>query len=156
MPKRKAVESISVRIMILEVGEADESILQELFNLLAARAEIQVVELPKKTEDEEHSKREVLSFSDLEIHIKEQAVYKNSELVRMSHYEFFTLCFLARHPGWVFTKQQIYEAVWQEPEGDGSAAITNVISQIRKKLHPDTPKDGYIKTVVNSGYKFEP
>ena len=91
------VEGISVRIMILEVGEADESILQDLFNLLAARTEIQVVELSTKTGDGEHPKREVLSFPDLEIHIKEQAVYKNGELVPMSHYEFFTLCFLARH-----------------------------------------------------------
>lgn len=150
------VEGISVRIMILEAGEADESILKELFTLLAARTEIQVVELPQKTDGREQPKQEVLSFPDLEIYMKEQAVYKNGELVPMSHYEFFTLCFLAKHPGWVFTKQQIYEAVWQEPEGDGSAAVTNVISQIRKKLHPDTPKDGYIKTVVNSGYKFEP
>lgn len=150
------VEGISVRIMILEAGEADESILKELFTLLAARTEIQVVELPQKTDDREQPKQEVLSFPDLEIYMKEQAVYKNGELVPMSHYEFFTLCFLAKHPGWVFTKQQIYEAVWQEPEGDGSAAVTNVISQTRKKLHPDTPKDGYIKTVVNSGYKFEP
>lgn len=63
--------------------------------------------------------------------------------------------YLARHPGWVFTKQQIYEAVWHDPEGDCNTAITNVISQIRKKLNPYAPKNGYIKTVVNSGYKFE-
>jgi len=47
----------------------------------------------------------------------------------MSHYEFFTLCFLAKHSRWVFTN--------------------------RKKLNPDDPKNGYIKTVVNSGYKFD-
>ena len=69
----------------------------------------------------------------------------------------FVLCeqALAKHPGWVFSKQQIYEAVWQEPEGDGSSAIANIVSRIRKKLNPDNPKDGYIKTVVNGGYKFE-
>ncbi|MCI8479017.1 MAG: helix-turn-helix domain-containing protein [Oscillospiraceae bacterium] len=54
----------------------------------------------------------------------------------MSHYEFFALCFLAKHPGWVFSKQQIYEAVWNDPDGDGNAAVTNLISQIRKKLNP--------------------
>ena len=36
------------------------------------------------------------------------------------------------------------------------AAIQNslVISQIRKKLNPDDPTHGCIRTVVNSGYKF--
>ena len=72
----------------------------------------------------------------------------------MSHYEFFTLCYLAKYPGWVFSKQQIYEAVWQEADGDSDAAVTNVISQIRKKLNPDDPTHGCIRTVVNSGYKF--
>lgn len=72
----------------------------------------------------------------------------------MSHYEFFALCYLAKHPGWVFSKQQIYEAVWDNPDGDGNAAVTNIISQIRKKLNPGNPMHGYIRTVVNSGYKF--
>ena len=54
----------------------------------------------------------------------------------------------------MLSKQQIYEAVWQEADGDSDAAVTNVISQIRKKLNPDDPTHGCIRTVVNSGYKF--
>ncbi len=95
-----------------------------------------------------------MTVSDLEIHVREQTVYKAGVLIPMSHYEFFTLCYLAKHPGWVFTKRQIYEAVWQEADGDSDAAVTNVISQIRKKLNPDDPTHGCIRTVVNSGYKF--
>lgn len=67
----------------------------------------------------------------------------------MTHYEFFTLLYLAQHPGWVFSKEQIHEAVWKEC-GDGGAAVVNVISQIRRKIG-----DKYIKTVIGSGYKFE-
>ena len=144
-----------MRILILEVEDADKSILRELVTLLSERTNIQVVELFQEIESGEGSRQEVMSFPDLEIHVKEQTVYRNGRLIPMSHYEFFTLCFLARHPGWVFSKQQIYEAVWQDPKGHGDAAVTNIISQIRKKLHPDNPKNGYIRTVVNSGYKFE-
>ena len=146
---------MSVRILILEVKEADKFIFQEIVDLLSSRSNIQFVKLPWDTECNDCEMQEVLSFPDLEIHIKEQRVYKCGQLIPMSYYEFSTLWFLARHPGWVFTKQQIYEAVWNEPEGDCNTAITNIISQIRKKLHPDDPKSGYIKTVVNSGYKFE-
>ncbi|XCP85881.1 winged helix-turn-helix domain-containing protein [Roseburia hominis] len=91
----------------------------------------------------------VLAFSKLEIHLKEQVVYHSGELISMSHHEFFTLLYLAQHPGWVFSKKQIYEAVWKEA-GDGWAAVTNVVSQIRRKIG-----ERYIKTVIGSGYKFE-
>ncbi len=90
-----------------------------------------------------------LTFSKLEIYLKEQVVYYSGELIPMSHHEFFTLLYLAQHPGWVFSKKQIYEAVWKG-SGDGGAAVTNVVSQIRRKIG-----DKYIRTVIGSGYKFE-
>lgn len=85
----------------------------------------------------------------------EQTVYKDGVKIPFSHYEFFTLYYLAKHPGWVFTKRQIYEAVWKQLAGNCEAIVTNTISHIRKKLKQKSPRDGYIKTVINSGYKFE-
>lgn len=143
-----------MRILILEAAESDETILEDVFELLSDRTSIQVVDLSHDAKNCNSPEPQVLTFSDLEIHVREQAVYKGGILVPMSHYEFFTLCYLAKHPGWVFSKQQIYEAVWQEADGDSDAAVTNVISQIRKKLNPDDPTHGCIRTVVNSGYKF--
>lgn len=98
---------------------------------------------------------QTLFFPGLEIHLKEQTVYKDGIQIPFSHYEFFTLYYLAKHPGWVFTKKQIYEAVWKQPDENCEAVVTNTISHIWKKLDQENPKDGYIKTVVNSGYKFE-
>ena len=92
----------------------------------------------------------VLAFSKLEIHLKEQVVYYRGESIPMSHHEFFTLSYLAQHPGWVFSKEQIYEAVWRETGDRCGTAVVNVISQIRRKIG-----ERYIKTVIGSGYKFE-
>lgn len=92
----------------------------------------------------------VLIFPELEIYLQEQAVYHNNTLIPMSHHEFFTLLYLAQHPNWVFSKEQIYEAVWKENPEHCGTAVTNVISQIRRKIG-----NKYIKTVVGSGYKFE-
>lgn len=100
--------------------------------------------------------KNVLTFRGLDIHIKEQTVYRDGQLIPMSYYEFFTLYFLARYPGWVFSKRQIYEAVWKQPSENCEAVVANVISRIRKKLNPENSKNGYIKTMINSGYKFEP
>lgn len=53
-------------------------------------------------------------YHDMEIHIREQIVYHNNVPIPLTHYEFQTLAYLAQHPGWVFSKEQIYEAVWKE------------------------------------------
>lgn len=98
---------------------------------------------------------EELSFPGLSIRLKEQTVLRDGQSITLSHYEFFTLLYLAKHPGWVFSKRQIYEAVWKDPGESCSAAVTSVISQLRKKLWPEDTKGGYIRTVHNSGYKFE-
>ena len=69
----------------------------------------------------------------------------------LTHLEFFTLAYLAQHPGWLFTQEQIYEAVWHEFPEDCGAAVVNIISQLRRKMGPGSP----IRTVPHSGYKFE-
>ena len=72
----------------------------------------------------------------------------------MTHHEFAVLTYLARHPGWVFSASQIYEAVWNADGEHCCTAVASVSGQIRRKLTPDTPKGGYIRTVLGSGYKF--
>lgn len=101
------------------------------------------------TIDTDHS-TDVIAFPGLVIRMKEQTVYRDCQLVSMTHYEFFTLSYLAQHPGWVFSKEQIYEAVWRETGDRCGTAVVNVISQIRRKIG-----ERYIKTVIGSGYKFE-
>lgn len=93
----------------------------------------------------------ILIFSDLEIRLREQRVYVKNTYIPLSHYEFFTLAYLARHPYWVFSKEEIYEAVWKEPGEHCGAAVGSVVSQIRRKLG----NRKYIQTVIGSGYRFE-
>ena len=91
----------------------------------------------------------VLTFPNLEIRINEQTVYHYGIPIPLTHHEFFTLLYLAQHPSWVLSQSMIYEAVWKATPENCGAAVTNVISQIRRKIG-----DGYIETVVGSGYKF--
>lgn len=112
-------------------------------------SETVLVSLPGAESQEATHSSDILTFPGLEICINEQTVYHNNQLVSLTHHEFFTLLYLTRHPGWVFSREQIHETVWKE-SGDGGAVVTNVVSQIRKKIG-----DRYIKTVIGSGYKFE-
>lgn len=128
------------KVVVLAISDSEEQILDKM--LAAAEGELAIEYIQDTVSD-------VLTFPELKIHVRKQTVYQSHTLIPMSHNEFFTLLYLARHPGWVFSREQIYEAVWKEI-GDGGAAVVNVISQIRKKIG-----DRYIKTVIGSGYKFE-
>ena len=97
----------------------------------------------------------ILDFPGLRIHLKEHSVYRDEKRIPLTHREFAVLAYLAQHPKWVFSARQIYSAVWDKDSGDYVTAVSGIINQLRRKLTPDNPKDGYIRTIIGSGYKFE-
>lgn len=95
-------------------------------------------------------------FAGLKIDRNKKILFYEGEAIALNHLEFSTLSFLAAHPEWVFTKEQIYEAVWKEPGEFCGSAMANVVSQIRRKLRKVGVKKEYIQTVIHQGYKFVP
>ena len=55
---------------------------------------------------------DALSRPDLEINLEHHRVFKHGTEVYMSRYEYGVLSLMAQHPGKLFTKEQIFEAVW--------------------------------------------
>lgn len=74
-----------------------------------------------------------LSYPGLEINLEQRRVFKNGQEVCMSRYEYGVLSFMAQHPGQLFTKEQIFEAVWQQDSESCLTAVTNTIGRIRQK-----------------------
>ena len=100
----------------------------------------------------EHDK--VLQYSGLCIDpVKHQISYQGSVLPLTETYEFQTITYLASQPGRVYTKEQIYQAVWKEEPVDVSSSVFCIIKNIRQKLRKVTTKE-YIQTVWGVGYKF--
>lgn len=77
-----------MRILILEVTESDNVILEDVFELLSDLTGIRVVDLSHEAKSRINLEQQVLTFSDFEIRVREQAVYKNGVFIPMSHYEF--------------------------------------------------------------------
>ena len=99
-------------------------------------------------------KKEVINYSGLCIDPdKQQVSYQGSVLPLTETYELQTISYLASQPGRVFTKEQIYQAVWKEEPVDVSSAVFCIIGNIRQKLRKVTKKE-YIQTVWGVGYKF--
>ena len=74
--------------------------------------------------------------------------------IELTNYEFEILYLLARHPGQVFSKEQIYNQVWKEPYYRAEDNVMSLIRRIRKKIEPDPSKPIYVLTVWGIGYKF--
>jgi len=91
---------------------------------------------------------------DLVIDVSRRQVRVRGEQVDLTTTEFAILSLLAAHPGWVYSRQQIMQQLW---DGDfyGEARSADVhIQRIRKKIEPDPKNPHYIQTVRGIGYKF--
>ena len=95
----------------------------------------------------------ILTFSQLEIHLQKQMIFQNGRFISLSHLEFQTLSYLALHPGWVISKEQIYEAVFSLEGDSDNSTISTHIKNIRSKLNKLDIQP--IATVWGIGYKWE-
>jgi DNA-binding response OmpR family regulator len=69
--------------------------------------------------------------------------------------EFRLLHFLASHPGKVFTRDQVLDAVWRDMSFVTPRSVDVYIRRLREKIEKDPEDPRYLKTVRGAGYKFE-
>ena len=96
-----------------------------------------------------------MNFTGLSIWQSQRKVQANGNEMRLSRFEFDVFLHLAQHPRQVFTKEQIYKAVWDDIPVNVDAKVECMIYGIRKKLRKYTDRE-YIQTVWGVGYKFDP
>ena len=98
-------------------------------------------------------KTEALKVKDLELDIDSCELRKNGELLDLTSVEYKIMELFMKHPGKVFTKQQIYEYGWGEEFIVADNNIMVCISKLRDKLSEDPA--AYIKTIRGLGYRLE-
>jgi len=69
--------------------------------------------------------------------------------------EFDLLLFLARHPGQVFTREQLLDQVWGYTFASDASTVTVHIRRLREKIEADATTPRRILTVWGVGYKLE-
>lgn len=99
--------------------------------------------------------KNVITVQHLIIHLLSRQVFANGKEVRLTPREFDILVLLARHPGVVFTAEQIYERVWNEPMLTSNNTIMVHIRKIREKIEHDPKRPTIIQTVWGVGYKVQ-
>jgi DNA-binding response OmpR family regulator len=97
----------------------------------------------------------MLTFDNLSIAPATREVIASGATVDLTAKEFDLLYFLAKNSGRVFTKKQIYRAVWKDEYAFDDNNIMVHIRRLRKKIEPNPEQPQFIQTVWGVGYKFD-
>ena len=95
-----------------------------------------------------------LIFKDVVLNADEIKVYVADIEIQLSKREFGILECLMKNPKKVFTKNNLYETVWQDHFMGDDNTINVHISNLRNKLAKVNPDEDYIQTVWGIGFKM--
>jgi two-component system phosphate regulon response regulator PhoB len=97
----------------------------------------------------------VLNIERLEIDGNSMQLRVNGELVTTTATEFRLLDYLARHPGRVFSRDHLLDAVWGDARFVTPRSVDVYVRRIREKIEADPETPRYLKTMRGAGYRFD-
>lgn len=95
-----------------------------------------------------------LRYKDWELDEQARSFLVKGERIDLTSHELGIITLLMKYPKKVFTKQEIFESVWNQDYFVEDKTINVHISNIRSKLK-DTATDAYIQTVWGIGFKLK-
>jgi two-component system response regulator VicR len=94
------------------------------------------------------------TVGDLAFDTKRKKLSVQGRFVELTPKEYRILALLASHPGEIFTREQLTEAIWGKEYVGEITSIAVFIRRIREKIELDPSKPTYIQTVWRAGYRF--
>lgn len=95
-----------------------------------------------------------ITVGDVRILPQSWRVFKGDREVKMPNREFALLKYLAENPNIVFSKEQLFEAIWGYDYLGDSATVTVHVGRIRDKIEDDPANPRIIETVWGRGYRL--
>ncbi len=96
----------------------------------------------------------VIRTGDIQIDLERREVFVRGERVELTASEFALLACMAQHPGRVFTRLQLLEALHGSTTETLERAVDSHIKNLRKKIERNPQEPEYIQTVYGVGYRF--
>lgn len=135
--------------VLREVSGAEE-LLEGMDDLMRGKISALMLELGETG----HAVSNTITCGELTIYPKQRKVMRNKTEIPLTPKEYDILFFLVQNRGEVFTKEQIYRAVWSEDYLLDDSNIMAFIRKLRKKIEPNPDAPEYILTIWGIGYKF--
>ena len=104
---------------------------------------------------EEPFKKEIVRAGDLVIDTAAMRLTSRGQPVVTTATEFRLIEFFASHPGRVFTRKALLDAVWHDTAFVTPRIVDVYIRRLREKIERDPEKPRHIHTVRGAGYMFE-
>jgi two-component system, OmpR family, response regulator ResD len=99
---------------------------------------------------------EPISFDGLELDPAARRVTVRGQEVQLTVREYELLLFFMRHPGQVFSRDQLMDAVWQYSFYTDTSTVTVHVRRLRAKIEEDPSDPRWLQTVWGVGYRFQP
>jgi len=100
-------------------------------------------------------KRKVLRRGPLLLDLERMEASLEGKPLPLTRREFALLAFLAQHPGRVYTREELLEAVWGPEYWGTPRTVDQHILQLREKLGEDPKTPRFLETVRGLGYRFK-
>lgn len=133
-------------IIVIHISDTDENTFRSILDTLQGK-DIQILHATNREDS-------AVTLGDIQIFPEQRRVLNQGAEVHLNYGEFSILYCMAKSPGQVFSREQLYNAAWEESYEFGTNTVDNTIWRLRQKLEPDPKHPIYIKTVFRVGYKI--
>ncbi len=144
------------KVLGLSLGGDDYLVKPFSMAELKVRVQVQIRHMQKRDRDVEASapSLNILSYGELSLYLNEITCYKNDQTIVLSAKEFYLLKLFMENVGHVFTKKQIYNAIWEEEFLYDENTVMVHLSRLRSKIEDDPKNPSCIITIRGLGYKL--
>jgi len=140
------------KVLGLELG-ADDYITKP-FSIREFRSRVRALLRRASSAPREGARQETIVIDDLTVDLARRSVELRGRPVQLTYVEFELLRTLASHPGRVFSRHALLEALWGGSEYRDQRTIDVHVRHLREKLERDPSDPELIFTVRGVGYRF--
>jgi DNA-binding response OmpR family regulator len=99
---------------------------------------------------------DICRFGEFELDLVSHRLYRDGNEVDLTAKEFKLLAHFAARPGRALARDSILNAVWGYSAIVTPRSIDRCVATLRAKIETDPHQPGYIQTIRDIGYRFEP
>jgi DNA-binding response OmpR family regulator len=140
------------KVLGLELG-ADDYITKP-FSIREFRSRVRALLRRASVSRQVAEGEEVISSEELTIDLARRVVEIRGQRAQLTYVEFELLRILASHPGRVYSRRMLLEALWGGADYREPRTIDVHVRHLREKLERDPAEPEYLLTVRGVGYRF--
>jgi len=157
----RAESSVPIIMLTARDDELDkvlglEHYITKPFSIREFRSRVRALLRRAATAAESQQEEETIVVDGLTIDLGRRDVTVHEKPVQLTYVEFELLRTLVAHPGRVYTREMLLQALWGGSDYREPRTIDVHVRHLREKLEPDPSQPEFILTVRGVGYRFRP